>query len=214
MPATFSVYSDPDDVRACLAAMGLTEEPLLHAARRWYLSWVSFTTNHPPFGIGIAAWMEAVAALREGLLPIGWTRSDEKNYALVMHPDGSMAINVATGDAGTGRPSANVSNKAPKGISTADAISVNQVQLELDLPVPDMPHVRGDDGPLTWFLLLHRGATEVRCELSLPSQISPDGRITRWQERIMLPSIPLDGAEIEIVAPVGTDFDIDVKRKA
>src|SRR3546814_20008010 len=83
-----------------------------------------------------------------------------------------------------------------------------------DLPGPDMPHVRGDDGPLTWFLLIHRAATEVRCELSLPSQISPDGRITRWQERIMLPSIPLDGAEIEIVAPEGPDFDIDVKRKA
>jgi hypothetical protein len=214
MPPILSVYSEPNDVKARLTAMGLTDEPLLHAAQRWYLSWVSFTANHPPFGIGIAAWMEAVAALREGLLPIGWARSDEKNYALVIHPNGSMAINVATGDAGTGRPTAAVSNKAPKGVSTADAISVNQVQLELDLPVPDMPHVRGDDGPLTWFLLLHRADTEVRCELSLPSQISPDGRITRWQERIMLPSIPLDGADIEIVAPQGPDFDIDVKRKA
>ncbi|MDE2792104.1 MAG: hypothetical protein OXI81_17005 [Paracoccaceae bacterium] len=194
--------------------MGLTEEPLLHAARRWYLSRVSFTDNHPPFGIGIAAWMESVAALREGLLPIGWTRSDEKNYALVMHPDRSMAIYVVTGDAGTGRPSANVSNKVPKGNSTAYAISVNQAQLELELPVPDMPHLRGDDGPLTWFLLLHRTAKEVRCELSLPSQISPDGRITNWQERIMLPPIPLDVAEIKIVAPVGPDFEIDVKRKA
>ena len=77
-----------------------------------------------------------------------------------------------------------------------------------------MPHVRGDEGPLTWFLLLHRAGSEVRCELSLPSQISADGRITRWQERIMLPSIPLDGTEVEIVAPVGPDLDIDVKRKA
>src|SRR3546814_20310676 len=77
-----------------------------------------------------------------------------------------------------------------------------------------MPHVRGDDGPLTWFLLIHRAATEVRCELSLPSQISPDGRITRWQERIMLPSIPLDGAEIAIVPPAGPDFDLDVTRQA
>lgn len=214
MPASLPIYSEPDEVSARLASMGLTEELLLHAARRWYLSWISFTANHPPFGIGIAAWMEAVAALREGLLPVGWTRSDEKNYALVLHPNGSMAINVATGDAGTGLPTANVSNKAPKGVSTADAISVNQVQLELDLPVPDMPHVRGDEGPLTWFLLLHRAGTEVRCELSLPSKISPDGRITRWQERIMLPSVPLDDSEIEIVAPVGPDLDIDVKRKA
>jgi hypothetical protein len=44
--------------------------------------------------------------------------------------------------------------------------------------------------------------------------MSPDGRITRWQERIMLPSIPLDGAEVEIVASEGPDLDIDVKRKA
>jgi len=212
--ATLSVYIEPDDVKARLAAMGLTEEPLIHAARRWYLSWISFTANHPSFGIGIAAWMEAVAALREGLIPIGWTRFDEKNYALVVHPDGSTAINVATGDAGTGIPTANVSNKAPKGVSTADAISVNQVQLELDLPVPDMPHVRGDDGPLTWFLLLHRSEREVRCELSLPSQLSPDGRITRWEERIMLPSVALDDAEIEIEIPKGQDLDIDVKRKA
>lgn len=214
MAVTLPIYSEPNEVSARLASLGLTEEPLLHAARRWYLSWISFTANHPPFGIGIAAWMEAVAALREGLSLIGWTRSDERNYALVLHPDGSMAINVATGDAGTGLPTANVCNKAPKGVSTADAISVNQVQLELNLPVPDMPHVHGDEEPLTWFLLLHRAGTEVRCELSLPSQISPDGRITRWQERIMLPSIPLDGSEIEIVAPVGADLDIDVKRKA
>jgi hypothetical protein len=156
MAATLHVYIDADDVTARLDSMGLTIEPLVHAARRWYLSWVNFTANHPPFAIGIAAWMEAVAALREGLLPLGWVRSDEKNYALVIHPDGSMAINIASGDAGTGIPTASVSNKAPKGISTADAISVNQVQLELDLPVPDMPHVRGDEGPLTWFLLLHR----------------------------------------------------------
>ena len=212
MSGMCSVYFEPNDVKDRLAEMGLSEDPLLHAVRRWYLSWVSFTVNHPPFGIGIAAWMEAVAALREKLLPIGWTRSDDKNYALVIHPDELLAINVATGDAGTGIPNANVSNKAPKGISTTDAISVNQIQLELELPVPDIPQC-GEDGPLTWFLLLHRAATELRCELSLPSQISSDGRITRWQERIILPSIPLDGAEIEIVTPEGADFDIDVKRK-
>jgi hypothetical protein len=157
--------------------------------------------------------MMIVAALICGLI-FGWGLLISEMVQPVIHPDGAMAINVATADAGTGIPAANVSNKAPKGVSTADAISVNQVQLELDLPVPDMPHVRGEEGPLTWFLLLHRAAAEVRCELSLPSQISPDGRITRWQERIMLPSIPLDGAEVKIVVPAGPDLDIDVKRKA
>lgn len=214
MATAATIYSDPDQVRARLAAFGLMEEALSHAAQRWHLSWSSFTPNHPPIGVGISAWTEAVAALREQLLPLGWTRSDEKNYALVTHPDGSMAINVATGDIGTGQIDATPSNKAPKGISTADAISVNQQQLELDLPVPDMPHVRGEDGPLTWFLLLHRAANEIRCELSLPSAMSADGRITRWEERIIISPIPLDEAEIEVEGPQGPDLDIDVKRKA
>ena len=212
--ATAIVRFDANDVQARLAALGLSEEALLHTAQRWHLSWSSFTPNQPPIGIGISAWTEAVAALREQLLPTGWKRSDEKNYALVIHPDETMAINVATGDVGTGEANATPSNKAPKGISTADAISVNQQQLELDLPVPDMPHVRGEEGPLTWFLLLHRAANEIRCELSLPSAMSSDGRITRWQERILISAIPLDGEEIEVEAPQGPDLDIDVKRKA
>jgi hypothetical protein len=77
-----------------------------------------------------------------------------------------------------------------------------------------MPHVRGEEGPLTWFLLLHRGANEIRCELSLPSAMSLDGRITRWQERIIISTIPLDGAEIEVQGPQGPDLEIDVKRRA
>jgi hypothetical protein len=66
---------------------------------------------------------------------------------------------------------------------------------------------------LTWFLLLHQAASELRGELSLPSQMSPDGRITHWQERIILTSIPLDEA-VTVAAPQGPDVDIDVKRKA
>jgi hypothetical protein len=207
------VHSQTDDVVCRLAFLGLEQEQLLHAARRWHFSWSNFTPNHPPVGIGISAWTEAVAALREQLLAIGWTRSDERNYALVFDPKRSMAINIATGDAGTGRTDSLPSNKAPKGVSTADAISVNQQQLELDLPVPDVPHVRGEDGPMTWFLLLHRDDREIRSELLLPSAMSPDGRITRWQERIILSVIPLD-TEFEIQPPQGIDLDIQVTRKA
>lgn len=205
---------DPVDVSARLAELGLGQDQLLHAASRWHLAWASFTPNHPPVGMGMSAWTEAVAALREQLLPMGWERSDERNYALVLNPDGEMAINIAAGDKGTGRPEATPSNKAPKGISTADAISINQQQLELDLPLPEVPHVHGKDGPLTWFLLLHRTAEEIRSELSLPSAMSSDGRITQWQERIILAAIPLDDPMEAIDAPEGEDVDIDVKRKA
>ena len=212
-----SVYSESDGVNARLKALGLTVEALLHAAQRWYLTKNSYTPNHPAFAIGITAWMEAVAALRDQLLPIGWRRSNENNHALVVHPNGSVAIGVTTGDGGTGVPEAKVSNKVPKGISMAGAISTNQCQLEmpqLGLPVPDLPHISNDKRPLTWILLLHRATNDVRCELSLPARISGEGHITQWKERIILPSVPLDPAEIKIAIPEGPDLHIDVKRKA
>jgi hypothetical protein len=44
--------------------------------------------------------------------------------------------------------------------------------------------------------------------------MSADGRITRWEERIIISPIALDGDEIQVEAPQGPDLDIDVKRKA
>ena len=206
------VHFEAAEIYRRLADLGLNEQHLLHAARRWHLAWASYTPNHPAVGIGIGAWTEAVAALREQLLPLGWTRSDERNYALVINPSGEIAVAVAAGDAATGRPDRFPSNKAAKGASTADAISVNQQQLELDLPVPDLSHIHSKDGPVTWVLLLYRASNELRSELSLPSQLSADGRIIQWEERVILPPVPLD-EPISAALPQGADLDIDVKRK-
>ena len=98
----------------------------------------------------------------------------------------SFRPNPTGGDAGTGRTDTAVSNRRPKGTTTADAITVNQVQLEL-FDLADVVHLLAEDGPLTWLLLLHRGPTEIRAELSLPSEIAADGHVTRWQERILCP---------------------------
>lgn len=157
--------------------------------------------------------MEAVAALREALLPEGWTRKDEKNFALVINTERGLAINVATGDAGTGQPDRPASNKAPKGVTTAGAISANQMQLEL-FDLADVIYLKADNDLITYFLLLHRGQNEIRCELSLPSLMGPDGFIAGWQERIILPAIPLDDSAIDIDVPDVPDIDIAVTLKA
>jgi hypothetical protein len=121
--------------------------------------------------------------------------------------EGRSANGAATGHAGTGQVNANPSNKAPKGISTADAISVNQQQLELPLPVPDMPHVRGEEGLLTWFLLLHRAADEIRGELSLPSALSrilgkaPYPRASRLAQLRDGPVAPCPSSRFSQLAP-------------
>lgn len=182
--------SEPWDVRNRLTDLGLEEEPLRDVVRRGYLAYVSCTPNHSRLISGILAWGETVSALREYLLPLGWTRSDEKNYSVVVDPMGRMAIAVATGDGGTGLADVVPSTKAPKGPSTSEAVNVNQLELNLAIePIPisaATPTDQDEARAVTWFLLLHRGASEVRCELSLPFSMGRDGHINGWRERIIL----------------------------
>ena len=51
-------------------------------------------------------------------------------------------------------------------------------------------------------------------ELSRPTAIGSDGKISEWSERIILGSIPLDGDQVEIEPPSGPDIEITVRRKA
>jgi hypothetical protein len=208
---------EPWDVQARLAELGLEEEPLRDVVRRGYLAYITCTGNHPPLIPSIWAWGETVRALREYVLPLGWRRSDDRNYSVVIDPEGCTAIAVATGDHGTGDPGVFPSTKAPKGQSTLAAVTMNQVQLSLfmqDEPVsPPAKPEEADNERVTWLLLIHRTGKEVRCELSLPSSMT-DCRIDGWRERILMGSVPLDGDIIEVVPPMLPDISIDVKRRA
>ncbi|ULA59814.1 MAG: hypothetical protein LZF60_160144 [Nitrospira sp.] len=215
MPAL--LYSLPDDVHARLLTLNLEEAHLLDAVHQGYVAFISCTENHPPVTRGVWSWGETVRALRDRLLPQGWTRSDNKNYSTVIHPSGRLAIAVATGDEGTGCPEVQPSTKSPKGSSTLDAVSINQ-QLNLFMAEASSPTLQQIEEQLdekaTWILLVHRSAAEVRCELSLPSSMGPGGFINGWQERILLRSIPLDDVVVEVEPSTGPEIHIDVLRRA
>jgi hypothetical protein len=210
---TVVVSQEPGDVRQRLAELGLEEELLKEAVRRGQLAYISCTANHPPQFPGLAAWAETVRALREYVVPLGWQRSNDNNYALVVDPEAAVAIAVATGNDGTGRADAIPSTNASKGPSTSDAVVANQLRFSFMEERPAQSS-RGGKSRATWILLIHRAATEVRCELSLPISIGEDGHIDLWRERILLGSIPLDGDFIDIVPPVQPDITIDVRRRA
>lgn len=213
-----SIYSEPSDIRSRLAELGLKEEPIRDVVRQGYLAFASCTKNHPPLVPAIWAWGETVRALREYLLPIGWSRSDANNYSLVIDPADRIAIAVATGDDGTGLINAVPSTKSPKGPSTVAAINVNQLELALDFGqtvslIANLPS-QEEGNVVTWLLLICRGNGEVRCELSLPSSVDANGFIDSWRERILLGSIPLDGEAVEIVPIPAPDITVDVKKRA
>jgi hypothetical protein len=206
------------DVDSRLADLGLNEALLAEVVRQGYVAFISCSPNDPPFFPGFSAWASMVRSLREYLLP-AWERSDDNNYSLVVNVAGTVAIAVATGDEATGRRGETPTTKSSKGPSTSGAVNLNQMQLALTIEGTTVPTVSTSDHDaaprMTWILLVHRAANEVRCELSLPSSMGADGRVDRWEERIILKAIPTDPAFMEITPPPQLpDITIDVKRRA
>lgn len=208
-----NVVVPAEQVPSRLEQLGLVEPALREAIYQGHLQRARLTLNHPIIYHGLNMWGEVVAALRGQLRPLGWAREDIGSYALTVHEERKLAISVASGDEGTGNPSAHPTNRSRKGRNTVDAIEANR-QLELFEQLP--PERVDDEGKQTWVLMHHTDTVkgEIRVELSLPSSIGNDGKITAWAERIILDSIPFDDELVEIYPPNGPDIDIDVRRKA
>lgn len=210
------LHADPASVLSRLNELGLTEAALLRAVMAGYIAKSNCTENHPPLFPPIAAWSEAVRTLRDVLKPEGWTRFNDQNSPKTVSPDGAVSIIVSTGNDATGIPSAEPATTSSKGPNTVDAIEVNR-SMQLYLPGMEMPvslQNEDDDKVSTWILLAHHAKNELRAELSLPLAAGADGRVSVWQERIILSSQPLDGHPVVITPPVQPDIDIAVRRKA
>lgn len=209
------LHVEPSSVRSRLAQLGLTEAPLLQSVIASYIAKANCTENHPPLYPPIAAWSEAVRKLRDALKPDGWTRFNDQNSPKTVSPDGTVSIIVSTGNDATGNDKVSPATTSSKGPITADAIEVNK-SLQLFLPGMELPVelLDEDEQISTWILLVHHAKNELRAELSLPLDVGTDGRVSVWQERIILSAQPLDAEPVVITPPVQPDIDIAVRRKA
>jgi hypothetical protein len=207
------LFDDRETIAARLEQLGLEESVLREAVNQGHLQRSRLTLNHPIIYHGLSMWGEVVAALRAQLRPFEWVREDIGSYSLVVHEERKLAIAVASGDEGTGNPGAHPSNRSRKGRNTVDAIEANR-QLEMFEKLP--PKAEAEGGKQTWVLMHHTdiGRGEIRVELSRPSSIGSDGKITAWAERIILASIDFDDELVEIYPPNEADIDIDIQRKA
>jgi hypothetical protein len=207
------IHSEPDDVDAALAALGITRDPLMNAVMAGLLARDSCTENDPRFFPGIFQWGRTVRALREETAILGWTRSDEGNFCTAVEPEGKFAIAVASGCENTGcKPPATPTTKRRKGPSTAEAVNAN-AQLYL---FAELAPAAQSDSPdrVTWILLFYRDREEIRAELSLPDSIGDDGHINGWRERILLAAQSLDKDILPVAPDFGPDPVIDVRRRA
>lgn len=208
MAAACQIIINESDVRNKLAELDLTLEQLRDVLRHISLTINSQTEDHPSWGPGITTASEAVFALRGRLRENGWFREEERGFALTVHPEQKLALNIAKGDEGTGDPESDVATVSDKGICTVQAISENQLSLKLSLPPVDEAPRRP-----TWYLLYCRKSNGIHAELSLPIGMSSEKHISLWRVRIVLPIVPEDS---ELGLTAGFDdrgFDISIKRK-
>jgi len=214
-----NVFSKPEESRDRLAELGLDAVTFLQAIQRGQAIAAGYTPNHPAICRGISQWGEIVAALREQLLPRGWTRMDEDNLPLTVNPTRTIAISVSTGDEATGIADATPSTKSTKGPRTANAVIVNALQLSLFGNVPLKPaELKRSNGVMTWILLFHRDVTaqETRFELSRPVKMDSDGHVDVWAERIIFAASPFgtDTLPLPVDLPKSPEIVPEVKRKS
>lgn len=146
----------------------------------------------PPILEGLLRWGRATRALREQLVPRGWTYDNPNNLARTIHPSGEFALVLATGDEGTGRPSSGVGPRHARGYATEQAVHANgQLTFEFTglMQLATAGRAAGLGHLKTWFLLYHPSPEHYRAEVSLPQSFDR-GRITTWTERILLPDLP------------------------
>lgn len=205
------------DVDRRLSELGLKEFTLIRAGQAGLSALTSCTENHPPGSPGYFAWAETVRALRDLLMP-AWDRKNENNLSLVTNEDKTVEILVATGDANTGLKDRHPRTKAAKGPKTKGRVDANRRYM--DYLWPEMAEIGTRVGPATWIYLIRcdMKAHEFRSELSRPIDMSDDGYIDDWAERIILTPTSFDGIRNIVPydndSPLTPELRIEIKARA
>lgn len=201
------------DAKARLAELGLTLEVLEQALHYGHNGAERTTGSHSKIAAGTYRWHETVAALRSALVAERWAQKDDLNAPRIISPDGKVSLMVATGNQNTGTKQM-PKNATPKGIMTQQDVWNNGISDQQ--AIEEVEAMLAGKRPLTWVLLYFYSAkrNHLRAELSLPAvQGMEGGYITRWDERIVLPTIEFEaGQSLSDAQPdttPGIDFFIE-----
>lgn len=208
----YSMIYEGSPASGRLSELGLSPEILVRAVTEGQLAYSNCTDNDPRIFSGLAVWARMNRSLREQLIPLGWTKSEQRCQPITLSREKDVAIVVFSGDDSTGCSDRIPQPRNPKGTATLAAVEMNKQQLIL------FPEYRNDGNPtpdrLTWVLLFSRIQDFVRCELSLPSTVEKDGTVMTWAERIILPAIKLGHDLVDSESTDEPPVHVEVIRKS
>lgn len=215
-----TVTVDTDAVAARLSELHPTLDMVLlrEVSEHGYRRRVEATDMHSTTAAGTFHWHESIFALRTMLSERGWRKEDVSNCPLIVSPDRTIALSLMTGDNETGWPQGNPSNQAQKGAVLETAVARNQQQLKLfDAKYVSATLSNRQEATQLWVVLYHvavgtSGNTEIRMEVSLPSEFEKK-RIVGWRERLILaPIAPGGDGAAQHDLPTGP-IDVPIERR-
>lgn len=174
------------------------------------------TSHDIPSRKGYTQYADITRYLRDYLIPKGWLQCDYKNFSKIVTPNKKIAIVVSSGDAAVGKDYS-PTTKNPKGNLTDVSTKINSKQLSLleDTDFEILTPISNYNVEKVLFLLIYGDddLKEIRSELSEPMQIENNGYISKWNERIILPTIPTELTEPTPIPKFNDEDDILVQRK-
>ena len=212
-------YIEQQEVQTKLEQMGLTIAGLTRVSVAVAGAYNSTTRFHSSAAAGTYMYHEGTAALRRVCVPEGYDYDEEGHQPRTFNDQLGVSIIFQTGDENTGiLTGIEPTTRNPKGTATRDKVSANVEQLALfEFVAREDPEGQS----YNWVFLAAVVDGFVRSELSLPREITEDGKPCDWAERIILPEEPLasDAVNTDLDAgdkPDNTstdDVDIDVAWK-
>lgn len=203
-----NIVVETNQIEAKLNEIGITENILLESVMAGLLARLNstkFDTKNRP---GYIQWNDTNSKLRFLTHNRGWEVYQEDGIEGIISIDKKIRIVPSSGNAATGNPNQPSSNKNPKG-EKGIKIMKSSCQGNLFTGYPE----DNEEQIKTYVLLYYSSNQELRAELSMPALINSKGKITAWEERIMLPKQLLNNTEIEFDIPKEEEIDIPVIRK-
>ena len=207
-------------VRRELAKLGLKPDEIVEAIRSGESYRALCTPNDPRIFHGTTAWARTMRRLREVKIKQDWTPDEERNFPTIVSPNGRLAVNVTTGDKGTGVFIAGQSPKLkhPKGIMGETVVKRNRsgwlfTDMAADAKAK-ADKLKAIEKRVTWFLLIRLEGDVVFAELSLPWIFNESGQVDTWRRRIILDPIEIERSlAIDDREEVAEVIDIQVTKK-
>ncbi|MCD9475041.1 hypothetical protein C9J20_16350 [Photobacterium phosphoreum] len=178
---------------------------------------------HPITAAGSRAWSEIVATFRQLVVTqdANWKSEHMCGMPILVNSQLLTTIIITSGDKNTGMQNATPRTKNEKGQVTKNIVGQNYSLFEE--PNEIVSSFTAIDPHQTWVFLyyLDKEAKEVRFELSLPLGTSLSGssgkiKISDWKTRVIFPSVPFSGDDIDVVDTSFTDdsdfFEV-IKKK-